>query len=76
MELFTVAEHFHDLSDLPKDLREPGFAARYVFIEPNYGHVLTDGGNFQCGNIQHPIDDVTRGEAIPVDRVDMKSLAL
>jgi phospholipase C len=64
MDLFTVAEHFHDLNDLANDLQDPGFSAQYVFIEPNYGHVLTDGGDFQCGNSQHPIDDVTRGEAL------------
>jgi phospholipase C len=64
MDLLTVASHFHDLSDLATDLQDPGFSAAYVFIEPNYGHVLTHGGNFQCGNSQHPIDDVTRGEGL------------
>jgi phospholipase C len=64
MNPVTVLNHFHDLSDLAADLQDPDFSATYVFIEPNYGHVLTEGGNFQCGNSQHPIDDVTRGEAL------------
>jgi phospholipase C len=38
--------------------------ASYVFIEPAYGHILGDGSNFKCGNSQHPLDDVTRGEAL------------
>jgi phospholipase C len=65
MDPVTVATHFHDLSDLAADLQDPGFSAAYIFIEPNYGHVLPlTGENFQCGNSQHPIDDVTRGEAL------------
>ena len=39
----------------------------YVFIEPHYGHVLLDGSNFKCGNSQHPLDDVTRGERLIKD---------
>lgn len=42
-------------SDLTKD-----FAKSYVFIEPNW-HPFT---HFRCGNSQHPLDDVTRGEQL------------
>ena len=64
MDLATMATNFHDLDDLAADLQDKDFDAAYVFIEPNYGHVLTHSGNFQCGNSQHPIDDVTRGDAL------------
>jgi len=64
MDLVTMASHYHGVDDLATDLQDQDFSAAYVFIEPNYGHVLTHGGNFQCGNSQHPIDDVTRGEAL------------
>lgn len=37
---------------------------KYVFVEPHYGHILLDGSNFKCGNSQHPLDDVTRGERL------------
>ena len=45
-------------------LQEPAFTDAYTFIEPNYGHVLADGRNFKCGDSQHPLDDVTRGEKL------------
>jgi phospholipase C len=32
----------------------------YVFVEPNYGHIVTD--TYRCGTSQHAMDDVTRGE--------------
>ncbi|MGW7446739.1 alkaline phosphatase family protein [Kitasatospora sp. NPDC054795] len=64
MDLPTMLERFHGLDELAGDLQQQDFAASYVFIDPSYGHVLTDGGDFQCGNSQHPIDDVTRGEAL------------
>lgn len=48
-------EHFDDvLSDLGKQPKG------YVFIEPNYGHIITD--TYRCGTSQHAVDDVTRGE--------------
>jgi phospholipase C len=53
--------------ELHERLRDPGFSDAYVFIEPHYGHVLTDGANFKCGNSQHPLDDVTRGERLLKD---------
>jgi len=57
--------HFHDFSDFSEALSDPDFSASYVFIEPNYGNVLpTTPGDFTCGNSQHPLDDVTRGERL------------
>jgi phospholipase C len=56
--------HFHDFLERVND---PAFTDAYVFIEPHYGHVLMDGSNFKCGNSQHPLDDVTRGERLLKD---------
>jgi phospholipase C len=36
----------------------------YTFIEPDYGNDLFNGQPFTCGNSQHPINDVTKGEAL------------
>ncbi|MFB7912210.1 alkaline phosphatase family protein [Kitasatospora sp. NPDC056076] len=64
MDLPTTVERYHHLDDLAEHLQDPGYPAAYTFIEPNYGHVLTHGGDFRCGNSQHPLDDVTDGEAL------------
>jgi phospholipase C len=53
-----------DLASFLSRVQDPAFADAYTFIEPNYGHVLADGRNFKCGNSQHPLDDVTRGEQL------------
>ena len=41
---------------------EAGEAPNYIFIEPDYGNVLTHHSDYTCGHSQHPLDDVTRGE--------------
>ncbi|NWJ42343.1 MAG: hypothetical protein HXX12_15390 [Geothrix sp.] len=64
MDLATMATNYHGLDDLAEDLQDSDFSAAYVFIEPDYGHVFTHHANFQCGNSQHPLDDVTRGDAL------------
>ena len=64
MDIPTTLTHFHDLDEFAADLQEASFSAAYVFIEPDYGHDITHGGNYQCGNSQHPIDDVTRGDGL------------
>ena len=64
MDLDTMRRHYRRVDDLHEDLQEPDFAAAYVFIEPNYGLLERPLGDFQCGNSQHPNDDVTRGEAL------------
>jgi phospholipase C len=42
------------------DLQQPGYADRYVFIEPSYD-VLN---KYRNGTSQHPLGDVTHGEAL------------
>jgi phospholipase C len=51
----------HDYSDFASDVSQESYAAAYTFIEPSYGHLWSD---FKCGTSQHPLDDVTRGEAL------------
>jgi phospholipase C len=58
----ALSGKFLTMVEFEAQLSDPGFADRYVFIEPSYGHVLADGSNFKCGNSMHPLDDVTRGE--------------
>ena len=59
--------HFWSMDEFAAAISAPDFAEHYVFIEPNYGHVLYDGSNFKCGNSQHPLDDITRGEKLIKD---------
>ncbi len=57
--------HFKGFDQFGKMVNDPGFSANYVFIEPSYGNVLpATPGDFTCGNSQHPLDDVTRGEKL------------
>jgi phospholipase C len=62
MNLKLLEGYFKDFEDFSGDVNDPGYSTSYVFIEPNYGHII--GGNFTCGNSQHPLDDVTRGERL------------
>jgi phospholipase C len=64
MDLDTMRSHYRRLDDLGADLMDEDFAPAYVFIEPNYGLLVPPLGDFQCGNSQHPCDDVTRGDAL------------
>jgi phospholipase C len=57
---FVSYEHFRE------EVSRPDFSRAYSFIEPNYGHYLI-GGHFKCGNSQHPLDDITRGERLIKD---------
>jgi hypothetical protein len=55
------------LDDFKAEISEPDFGDRFVFIEPKYGEHsfdLSGPGDFTCGNSMHPLDDVTRGEAL------------
>ena len=65
--LERVVDRFVSFDALKSRLGQPGYDAAFTFIEPDYGHVLGDGRNFMCGNSQHPLDDVTRGEALIKD---------
>lgn len=58
---------FQRFPEFVEKVNDPSFKDSYVFIEPHYGHVLADGRNFKCGNSQHPLDDVTRGEKLLKD---------
>ena len=64
MHLKLLEGHFKDFEDFAGDVSHPGYSTSYIFIEPSYGHVLTQGGTFKCGNSQHPLDDITRGERL------------
>jgi phospholipase C len=55
--------HLNDIrhfSLFATDLKQPGYADRYIFIEPSYD-VLN---KYRNGTSQHPLGDVTRGEAL------------
>lgn len=56
-------DSFDDFADV---IGDPGYSAAYTFIGPDYGNVLPKitPGDFTCGNSQHPLDDVTRGERL------------
>ncbi|MFL5788551.1 MAG: alkaline phosphatase family protein, partial [Flavisolibacter sp.] len=56
--------HLRPFRKFKHDLSDPKFKPAYIFIEPCYGYVLTDKGSFKCGNSQHPLDDVRRGEKL------------
>ena len=44
------------------DLSAPDYPYVYTFIEPSYGNLLDN--SYKDGNSQHPLDDVTEGEAL------------
>jgi phospholipase C len=51
----------HPYHEFASDVAQVGYPVSYTFIEPSYGHILTD---YKCGTSQHPLDDVTRGESL------------
>lgn len=51
-----------NFSAFARDVAKPSYPWPYTWIEPNYGDVA--GGTYQGGNSQHPLDGVTRGEAL------------
>ncbi len=60
-----IEGHFEGFDEFAAAVNDPGFTTPYVFIEPNYGSVLPlTAGDFSCGNSQHPLDDITRGERL------------
>lgn len=54
------SKNFLPFTTFKRDMDNPAFSKSYVFIEPDY-HAFT--GHFRGGTSQHPMDDVTRGEA-------------
>jgi hypothetical protein len=66
MNLNALQGRFTDFDEFASELNDDGYDASYTFIEPNYGNlipVLTPG-DYTCGNSQHPLDDLTRGERL------------
>jgi phospholipase C len=63
MTLEAMRQNYRRFESLREDLQDSEFDVAYVFIEPNYGLLERPLGSFQCGNSQHPTDDVTRGDA-------------
>ena len=51
----------HGLDSFAEDLRND-YTARYTFIEPCYGDIVT--GSYAHGSSQHPMDDVYGGERL------------
>lgn len=54
---------FPDYKEFRDDVNKQDFSKSYVFIEPDW-HAFN---HFKCGNSQHPMDDVTRGEKLIKD---------
>ena len=50
----------HPFSEFAKEVAAADYGVAYTFIEPSY-NVLAD---YKCSTSQHPLDDVTRGEAL------------
>lgn len=68
MNLYSLEGHVTDFEEFQTKIADPDYAPGYVFIEPNYGNILpTTKEDFTCGNSQHPLDDVTRGERLIKD---------
>lgn len=68
MNLNALQGRFRDFEDFSGSVSDPDFPASYSFIEPNYGNIMPwTPEDFTCGNSQHPLDDVTRGEQLIKD---------
>jgi phospholipase C len=67
MNLNELQGRLSSYDDFAADVSKTGFPHKFVFIEPQYGEStfdVTGPGDFACGNSMHPLDDVTRGEAL------------
>jgi len=53
----TLVHPYHEFA---QDVAASDYGVSYTFIEPSY-NVLSD---YKCSTSQHPLDDVTRGEAL------------
>ena len=63
-----LKNRIRNFNEFKQNLNDPNFAVRYVFIEPNYGNDLPPSvEDYTCGNSQHPLDDITRGERLIKD---------
>ncbi len=52
----------HSFGDFAADVASGSYPVLYTFIEPNYGDILAN--TYRGGSSQHPLDDVTHGEAL------------
>jgi phospholipase C len=50
------------LNDFTREVKSSVYPWLYTWIEPNYGDTLLN--TYRGGNSQHPLDDVTQGEAL------------
>ena len=74
MNLYALDGHFTDFEHFRSAIADPDYTPAYAFIEPNYGNILpTTREDFTCGNSQHPLDDVTRGERLIKDVYEFNS---
>ena len=65
MTLNELEGRIHDYDEFAEADNEADYSAAYTFIEPNYGNDLPPTAeDFTCGNSQHPLDDITRGERL------------
>jgi phospholipase C len=67
MNLNELQGRFKGFDDFASDMNKARLEEKFIFIEPKYGaHGFDIGGpgDFTCGNSMHPLDDVTRGEAL------------
>jgi phospholipase C len=68
MNFNALQGRFRDMADFRDSVNDPAFPASYSFIEPNYGNIMPwTPADYTCGNSQHPLDDITRGEQLIKD---------
>jgi phospholipase C len=68
MNFNALQGRFRNFEDFRDSVNDKAFPASYSFIEPNYGNIMPwTPEDFTCGNSQHPLDDVTRGERLIKD---------
>ena len=65
MTLNELQGRVHDFEDFAAAVKADDFSTAYTFIEPDYGNDLPPSAeDYTCGNSQHPLDDITRGERL------------
>jgi phospholipase C len=67
MNLNELQGRFKEFDDFASEVNKASFNEKFIFIEPKYGEHefdVTGPGDFACGNSQHPLDDITRGERL------------
>ena len=68
MNYYAAIGRFTDMDEFASSVADPDFDKHFIWIEPHYGAYLPwTSGDYTCGTSQHPLDDVTRGEALIKD---------